>query len=58
MKSIIQWAVGIEIKAASKFYYRDIKQVLGYLKAKELDLGILACFGRSGLIYKRILRGK
>ncbi|MCD6149323.1 GxxExxY protein [bacterium] len=48
----------LEIKAASKFYYRDVRQVLGYLKAKELDLGILACFGRSGLIYKRILRGK
>lgn len=54
----IESKIILEIKAASKFYYRDIKQVLGYLKAKELDLGILACFGRNGLIYKRILKGK
>ena len=47
----------VEIKAANKFYIRDIKQVLGYLKATNISLGILANFGRSGLQLKRILKG-
>jgi len=55
---LIDDKIVLEIKNSSKFYNRDIKQVLGYLNAKNLDLGILACFSKNGLIYKRILRGK
>jgi GxxExxY protein len=55
---LIEDKIVLEIKSDSKFYIRDIKQVLGYLKAKNLELGILACFGRRGLIYKRIIKGK
>ena len=47
----------LEIKNSSKFYPKDIKQALGYLKAKNKELGILACFGKNGLIHKRILKG-
>ena len=54
---LVEDKIIVEIKNASKFYPKDIKQVLGYLKAKNLELGILACFGRNGLIYKRILKG-
>lgn len=54
---LIEDKVILEIKNSSKFYPRDIKQVLGYLKAKNIDLGILACFSKNGLIYKRILKG-
>ncbi|HPN96622.1 MAG TPA: GxxExxY protein [Candidatus Moranbacteria bacterium] len=54
---IVENKIVLELKCASKFYPKDIKQVLGYLKAKNLDLGILACFGKNGLIYKRILKG-
>jgi len=55
---LIDDKIVLEIKNSSKFYNRDIKQVLGYLNAKNFDLGILACFSKNGLIYKRILRGK
>ena len=55
---LIEDKIILEIKSDSKFYNRDIKQVLGYLKAKKLELGILACFGKGGLIYKRITKGK
>jgi GxxExxY protein len=55
---LIDDKIVLEIKSSSKFYARDIKQVLGYLNAKNLDLGILACFSKNGLIYKRILKGK
>jgi GxxExxY protein len=54
---LIEEKIILEIKVAPKFYPRDVKQVLGYLKAKNLELGILACFGRNGLQYKRILKG-
>lgn len=54
---LIEDKIILEIKNSSKFYPRDIKQVLGYLKSKNLKLGILACFGKNGLIYKRILKG-
>jgi len=47
----------VEIKNSSKFYIKDIKQVLGYLKAKNLKLGILICFSKNGVIHKRILKG-
>jgi GxxExxY protein len=55
---LIENKIILEIKSDCKFYSRDIKQVLAYLKAKNLELGILACFGKRGLIYKRILKGK
>lgn len=55
---LIDEKIVLEIKNSSKFYTRDIKQVLGYLNAKNLELGILACFSKNGLIYKRILKGK
>lgn len=54
---LIEDKIILEIKNSSKFYPRDIKQVLGYLRAKNIDLGILACFSKNGLIYKRILKG-
>lgn len=55
---LIEDKIILEIKAAPKFYDRDIKQVLGYLKSTNLDLGILANFNRNELVYKRILKGK
>ncbi|MFH1048948.1 MAG: GxxExxY protein [Patescibacteria group bacterium] len=55
---LIEDKIILEIKAAPKFYDRDIKQVLGYLKSTNLDLGILANFNRNELIYKRILKGR
>ena len=55
---LIEGKIVLEIKVASKFYPKDIRQILGYLKAKNVKLGILACFGKNGMIYKRILKGK
>lgn len=54
---LIENKIILEIKNSSKFYPRDIKQVLGYLNVENFNLGILACFGKNGLIYKRILKG-
>ncbi|MBI4086249.1 MAG: GxxExxY protein [Candidatus Liptonbacteria bacterium] len=54
---LVEDKVVVEIKASNQFYDRDIKQVLGYLKASNLRLGILARFGRNKLETKRVLKG-
>lgn len=54
---VIGRKVVLEIKAASKFYVRDIRQVLSYLNSANIELGILANFSRDGLQIKRLLRG-
>ena len=51
---LIENKIVLELKVANKFYPRHIKQVLGYLKANNLKLGILAIFTKDGLLYKRI----
>lgn len=52
---LINDQVVLEIKARPFLRPVDFKQVLAYLKSKKLELGILANFGESSLIYKRIL---
>lgn len=54
---IIEDLIALEIKAKAYFHQRDIKQVLAYLNAHELELGLLANFTTSGLVFKRILKG-
>lgn len=51
----IEGKIILEIKVDSQFLRRDINQVLGYLKSKDLKLGILANFGKDQLKFKRIL---
>ncbi|MBI3638476.1 GxxExxY protein [Candidatus Wolfebacteria bacterium] len=55
---IIEDRIILEIKVGNKFYNRDIKQVLGYLKAANIPLGILVNLNRNNLQFKRILKGK
>ena len=45
----------MEIKAVPRLRPVDFKQVLAYLKAKNLELGILVNFRPDSLVYKRIL---
>jgi GxxExxY protein len=46
----------VELKALSKLTTEHQSQVLNYLKATNLELGILINFGQSSLEYKRIIR--
>jgi GxxExxY protein len=55
---VVENKIVLEIKVAPRFYLRDVKQVLGYLKAAGLPLGISASFGRGELKFKRILKGE
>lgn len=52
---IIENKIVLELKVANNFYIQDIKQILGYLKASGLQLGILAIITKEGIKYKRIV---
>ncbi|OGY97600.1 MAG: hypothetical protein A3A43_02130 [Candidatus Liptonbacteria bacterium RIFCSPLOWO2_01_FULL_56_20] len=54
---LIEDRMVLEVKATSRFYFRDVKQVLAYLKRANIELGVLANFSRNNLQLKRVLRG-
>jgi GxxExxY protein len=47
--------VVLEIKVSNDVYPQHIKQVLGYLKANSLHLGIIAVITKKGVITKRVV---
>lgn len=55
---LIEDRVILEIKAVDLLRPKDFKQVLAYLTANNLELGILANFRTDRLTYKRILNSK
>ena len=52
---IIENKIVLELKVANSFYPQDMKQILSYLKASGLKLGILAIITKGGIEYKRIV---
>ena len=52
---LINDLIVLEIKVSNQIYPRHIHQVLGYLKAKNLKLGIIAAFTKDGVIFKRVV---
>lgn len=55
---LINDSVVVELKVANEIYPRHIKQVLGYLQANNLSLGILAVYTKSGVKIKRIINSR
>ncbi len=55
---LIEGKVVLEIKTVPSLTPKDFKQVLAYLVAKNLELGILVNFRTEKLTYKRILNSK
>lgn len=45
----------LEFKVAEDFYLKHIKQVINYLKAKQLKLGLIALITKNGIKIKRII---
>ena len=52
---VIENKIVLESKVGQYFHSRDIKQILGYLKSAELQLGILAIITPQEIKYKRII---
>ena len=46
----------VELKTVDEFTDEHFAQVLNYLKATDLELGLLINFGNKSLEYRRILR--
>jgi GxxExxY protein len=46
--------VVLELKVANGLYSAHVKQVINYLKEKNLRIGIIGVFTKSGVIIKRI----
>ncbi|MDP3697182.1 MAG: GxxExxY protein [Candidatus Taylorbacteria bacterium] len=55
---LIEDKIILEIKKDKSFSQKNIEQTLGYLKASNLQLGILSNFTKEGLKFKRILNIK
>ena len=55
---LVEDKIVVELKTVGGFSNSDIKQILGYLYAKNLRLGILVNFRSDSLEYKRILNSK
>ena len=45
----------VELKATPFKSQKDIDQTLNYLKATDVKLGLLLCFGSRSLTYKRVV---
>lgn len=58
MDFLIEDKIVLELKKGNYFSKNNIKQVLSYLKAMDLKLGIIANFTSSGVKTKRILNIK
>lgn len=52
---LIDDKIVLEIKKGDRFSKRNIDQVISYLKANNLKLGIIVNFGLSDLKFKRII---
>lgn len=52
---LIEDKIAIEIKVANNFYPKHFKQILGYLTATGLKLGLLTIFKKDGVEIKRIV---
>jgi GxxExxY protein len=55
---LIENEVVLEVKTVDRLKPKDFKQILAYLIANNLELGILVNFRTDKLIYKRILNSK
>jgi len=45
----------VELKATPFIYQKDMDQTVNYLKATNVKLGLLVCFGSKSLTYKRLI---
>ncbi|MBU3901043.1 GxxExxY protein [Patescibacteria group bacterium] len=52
---LIDDKIVLEIKVRDYFSKKDISQLYSYLKVKNLKLGIIAHFSKTGVKFKRVL---
>ena len=55
---LIEDMIVLELKAKPRLSNEDFRQIMAYIRAKKIKLGILANFRSKELVYKRILNSK
>ena len=55
---IVDGKIVVELKIASEFKYKYVRQVLEYLNTTNKKLAILIYFTKSGVRYRRIINPK
>ncbi|TSC75343.1 MAG: hypothetical protein G01um101430_438 [Parcubacteria group bacterium Gr01-1014_30] len=55
MDFVIDNKIVLELKKGERFSKKHIEQVYAYLKAANLELGIIAYFTKQGVRFKRIV---
>ena len=53
---IIEDKVVVELKLRNQIFKKDISQLLYYLKVKDIQTGLILCFGDSGVKIKRLIK--
>ncbi|MCL4399659.1 GxxExxY protein [Patescibacteria group bacterium] len=52
---LIENKIVLELKVRNYFSRKDIDQLFSYLKSKDMKLGIIAHFTKSGVKFKRVV---
>jgi GxxExxY protein len=52
---LVENKIVVELKVASNFHPKHLSQVLGYLRAKNLRIGLILLFTKNGLKIKRVM---
>jgi GxxExxY protein len=52
---LVDGVVVLEIKVADRVYPQHVRQVIGYLKAKNLKVGLVGVISPRGIIIKRVV---
>ena len=55
---LVENKIVLEIKRGDRISQRDIKQLYGYLKSKNLKLGLIIRFTSKGVVAKRVVNLK
>lgn len=53
---VVEKQVVVEVKVGNDFLYKDVRQVLAYLKASKMRLGLLCIFTKHGIKIKRLVK--
>ena len=52
---LVENKVAVEFKVRSEIYQKDISQLLNYLKAENIQTGLIVAFSKEGIKLKRLI---
>lgn len=52
---LVEDRVAVEFKVRSEIYQKDVSQLLNYLKAENIQTGLIIAFSKEGIKLKRLI---